>query len=124
MFEHRPVGEQNMALIKCCIGRGVAAFRYRANKDYYTYAYFKIRSLLTEIKQFNNEGTVFGSIGKSDFEALNIAIPPQNLVHDFEKAAKPINDKVIENCRQIELLKKLRDTLLPKLMSGEVRMVI
>jgi len=113
-----------MSLVKCCIGRGVAAFRYSANKDYYTYTYFKIGSLMTAIKQFNDEGTVFGSIGKADFEALDIDIPPQYLIHNFEKAAKTINDKVIENCTQIRTLEKLRDTLLPKLMSGEVRVTL
>ena len=118
-----PVGEQNMALVKCCIGRGVAAFRYIANKDYYTYTYFKIRSLMSEIKRFNDEGTVFGSIGKLDFEALEIVISPQSLIQDFEQTAKPLNDKVIKNCYQIHTLEKLRDTLLPKLMSGEVKVV-
>jgi len=119
-----PVGEQNMALVKCCIGRGVAAFRYTKNLDYYTYTYFKIRSLMTEIKQFNDEGTVFGSIGKYDFEALNTIIPPVQLISDYEKTAKPVNDKIIENCRQIKTLEKLRDTLLPKLMSGEVKVKV
>lgn len=32
-----PVGEQNMAHRECCIGRGVAAFRYKSNNDFYTY---------------------------------------------------------------------------------------
>ena len=32
-----------------------------------------------------------------------------------------MNDKIIRNCQQIQTLAKLRDTLLPKLMSGEVR---
>ena len=79
---------------------------------------------LTEIKKFNEEGTVFGSIGKADFEALDITIPPKSLIQDFEKTAKPINEKVIENCAQIQTLEKLRDTLLPKLMSGEVRVKV
>ncbi len=119
-----PVGEQNMALVKCCIGRGVAAFRYKKIKDYYTYTYFKIRSLMTEIKQFNDEGTVFGSIGKADFESLDITIPPFFLIESYEQNVRPINDKVIENCNQIRTLEKLRDTLLPKLMSGEVRVEV
>ena len=116
-----PVGEQNMASEECCIGRGVAAFKYKANSEYYTYTYFKMRSLMDEIKQFNNEGTVFGSISKTDFQALTITIPPQNLVDKFQNEAKPIDDKVIENTIQIRTLEKMRDTLLPKLMSGEVR---
>ncbi|MEE4197532.1 MAG: restriction endonuclease subunit S [Bacteroidales bacterium] len=116
-----PVGAQNMAKKECCIGRGVAAFRYKANPEYYTYTYFKLRSLMNEIKQFNNEGTVFGSISKSDFEALEIMIPDFKTIEKFQLQVKPIDDKVIANCNQIESLTSLRDMLLPKLMSGEVK---
>ena len=116
-----PVGAQNMAKVECCIGRGVSAFRYKANNDFYTYTYFKLRSLMDEIKKFNDEGTVFGSISKTDFLQMGIAIPPEDIIEKFEIHAKPLNDKVIENCIQIKLLEVMRDTLLPKLMSGEVR---
>ena len=116
-----PVGAQNMAKVKCCIGRGVAAFRYKSNPNFYTYTYFKLRSLMEEIKKFNDEGTVFGSISKSDFENLVTSIPNDKDVKRFEVEAKPINDKIINNCEQIQTLEKLRDNLLPKLMSGEVR---
>ncbi len=115
-----PVGEQNMAFEECCIGRGVARFRYKDDGNYYTYTYFKLRSLMDEIKQFNNEGTVFGSISKGDFETLSITIPPKEIVNKFQDQVKPIDDKIIENVTQIRTLEKLRDTLLPKLMSGEV----
>ncbi|TSA41345.1 MAG: restriction endonuclease subunit S [Methylococcaceae bacterium] len=116
-----PVGAQNMAHKECCIGCGVAAFRYKYNNGYYTYTYFKLRSLMEEIKQFNNEGTVFGSISKSDFENIVIIIPSNDAVINFENNVKPINDKIIKNCQQIKTLETIRDTLLPKLMSGEVR---
>ena len=116
-----PVGAQNMASEKCCIGRGVAAFRYKRNNDYYTYTYFKMKSLMDEIKEFNQQGTVFGSISKGDFESFNVIIPPNDLVDKFQKEMKPLDNKVILNCHQISKLENLRDTLLPKLMSGEVR---
>jgi type I restriction enzyme, S subunit len=116
-----PVGAQNMADKECCIGRGVAAFRYERDNSFYTYTYFKLRSIMDDIKQFNDEGTVFGSIGKSDFETLVIVIPHFEAIARFETTVKPINDKIIKNCSQIRTLETLRDTLLPKLMSGEVR---
>ncbi len=119
-----PVGAQNMALEKCCIGRGVAAFRYRKDNAYYTYTYFKLKSLMKEIKQFNDTGTVFGSISKNDFEELSVVIPPHDEIENFQKEVKPIDDKVITNCLQIRTLEKLRDNLLPKLMSGEVRVAV
>lgn len=116
-----PVGEQNMARETCSIGRGVAAFRYRKNKSFYTYTYFKLRSMMAEIKRFNEEGTVFGSIGKNDFKDLDIVIPSDSAIAEYEQQCKPMNDRVISNCTSIDTLTTLRDTLLPKLMSGEVR---
>lgn len=116
-----PVGAQNMAQEKCCIGRGLSAFRYKKNPSFYSYTYFKLRHLLRDILIYNDEGTVFGSISKKDFDNLTIAVPDKNAVAGYEKKSAPLNDKIISNCEQIRTLEKLRDTLLPKLMSGEVR---
>ncbi len=115
-----PVGAQNMANEKCCIGRGVSAFRYKRNNEYYTYTYFKMKSLMEQIKQFNDTGTVFGSISKGDFEEFDIIIPPYSFVVNFQTEVKPIDDKIIANTNQIYTLEKMRDTLLPKLINGEV----
>lgn len=115
-----PVGEQNMADERCCIGRGVAAFRFKKENSFYTYTYFKMKFLMDEIKQFNETGTVFGSISKSDFENIETIIPDKASILKFQNEAKPIDDKIITNTFQIRTLSALRDTLLPKLMSGEV----
>jgi type I restriction enzyme S subunit len=80
-----------------------------------------MKSLMDEIKQFNETGTVFGSISKSDFENIEIIIPDKDSIFKFQNEAKPIDDKIIANTTQIRTLTAMRDTLLPKLMSGEVR---
>ena len=116
-----PVGVQNMATEKCCIGRGVAAFRYKGNHSYYSYTYYKLKSLLEEIKQFNDNGTVFGSISKSDFENLDIMIPDDETIKMFQKQVKVIDNKIINNNNEIQTLIQTRDGLLPKLMSGEIK---
>ena len=116
-----PVGAQNMAIERCCIGRGVAAFRYKNNSLFYSYTYYKLKSLLNEIKQYNDNGTVFGSISKSDFENLDIVIPDKDTILNFQKQVKPIDDKIINNNNEIQTLIQTRDGLLPKLMSGEVK---
>ena len=92
-----PVGVQNMATEKCCIGRGVAAFRYKNNSSFYSYTYYKLKSLLDDIKQYNDNGTVFGSISKSDIESIDIVIPDKNIIMDFQKQVKPIDDKILNN---------------------------
>ena len=116
-----PVGVQNMATEKCCIGRGVAAFRYKNNSSFYSYTYYKLKSLLDDIKQYNDNGTVFGSISKSDFENIDIMIPDKDTILNFQKQVKPIDDKIINNYYEIQTLIQQRDSLLPKLMSGEIK---
>ena len=117
-----PVGAQNMASEKCCIGRGVAAFRHK-DKSLYSYTYYKLKSLLEDIRQFNDNGTVFGSISKSDFENIDIVIPNRDRIVAFQKQALPIDEKVRTNYKQILVLSAQRDSLLPRLMSGEVKHV-
>ena len=115
-----PVGVQNMATEKCCIGRGVAAFRYKNNSSFYSYTYYKLKSLLDDMKQYNDNGTVFGSISKSDIESIDILIPDKNIVMDFQKQVKPIDDKILNNNNVIQTLIQTRDNLLPKLMNREI----
>ncbi len=117
-----PVGAQNMATEKCCIGRGVAAFRYKGNPSYYSYTYYKLKSLLEEIKQFNDNGTVFGSISKSDFENLDIVIPDDETIKMFQSQVKVIDDKIINNNNEIQTLVQTRDGLLPRLMNNEIKL--
>lgn len=116
-----PVGAQNMANEECCIGRGVAAFRHKEFSEFCSYTYFKMRYMLDDIRKFNNEGTVFGSISKSDFEKMETEIPSKSDLEEIQSLLNPIDGKVISNCIQIQTLINLRNTLLPKLMSGEVR---
>lgn len=119
-----PVGDMNMALERCCLGRGVAAFRYKINNGFYSYTYYKMRSLMESIKQFEDNGSVFGSIGKEDFRKLRNVIPPDSAIERFQNQVQSIDDKIILNSKQIQSLIKLRDTLLPKLMNGKVRIKI
>lgn len=122
-----PVGELNMAYEPCCIGRGVASIRYSFDenvKEFSSYTYYKIKSLQPVIKQYNDEGTVFGSASKKDLENIEILLPPINMVKKFVSFVIPIDSKIINNTIHIRNLEQLRNLLLPKLMSGEIEIVI
>lgn len=112
-----PVGDINVALERCCIGRGLAAIRNSAK----SYMLYKIRSMQSEIRAFDAEGTVFGSVSKTDLANIPVAIPPAALVVEFEKIASPIDQKILNGSRQIDTLAAVRDALLPRLMGGEIR---
>ncbi|NLB68076.1 MAG: restriction endonuclease subunit S [Lentisphaerae bacterium] len=114
-----PVGDINLAWERCCIGRGVAAIRHNFGARSFTY--HAMRSLQPEINQYEHTGTVFGSINRKQFQELIFIAPPENLVPAFESIAGIFDDKVRNNLAQSRTLAELRDTLLPKLISGELR---
>ena len=114
-----PVGDINMVAEKCAIGRGVAAIRHKTGSRSYTY--YSMHMLKEEFNRFEAEGTVFGSINKADFQALKVKIPPPDKVLEFEEICYPIDQQVENNKKQSYTLASLRDALLPRLMSGEMR---
>lgn len=58
---------------------------------------------------------------KSVFYEISIALPPSELIEIYNLQADPLFDKMELNREQIQTLEQLRDTLLPKLMNGEMR---
>lgn len=117
-----PVGDINMASEDCAVGRGVAAARHKSGSRSYTYQF--MRSLEDVFEHFEGEGTVFGSIGKKDFHAIPCVIPPRELVVEYERLMAPIDDSINNNDCESRTLACLRDTLLPKIISGELRIAV
>ncbi len=114
-----PVGDINMATERCCIGRGVAAVRHKTGARCYTY--YSMRSLEEAFASFEAEGTVFGSIGKKDFHGLACVTPSSEAVAVFERVVEALDGRLHTNGEESRTLAALRDTLLPKLISGELR---
>lgn len=69
---------------------------------------------------YSNGSTVL-HLSKKAVPEYEMKLPPNNLINDFSKMVKPLVQKQFKNQTQIRTLTALRDTLLPKLMSGEVR---
>ena len=114
-----PVGDINMATEDCAIGRGVAVARHKTGSRSYTYQF--MQSIEEVFARFEAEGTVFGSIGKKDFHAIACVNAPRELVLAYEARVSPLDDRVEVNERESRTLAVVRDTLLPKLISGELR---
>jgi type I restriction enzyme S subunit len=114
-----PVGDLNLAMEPCCIGRGLAALNSKIGSQmhlFYTLSGFK---QIFDIMDGN--GTTFGSITKDILFDMSVVIPTNPLLCEFEKHVKPIETK-IQVCEQENReLTKLRDWLLPMLMNGQVR---
>ncbi|MCL4526002.1 MAG: restriction endonuclease subunit S [Gammaproteobacteria bacterium] len=114
-----PVGRMNVATEICAIGRGVAAIRHHTESTAYTYNL--ITSLHDVFDGFNSEGTVFGAIGKSDFHKVRIISPPNIIVTKHDSLCNATDQRQSIFHEEISRLVKIRDHLLPKLISGEIR---
>ena len=66
-------------------------------------------------------GTTVSHIGKSDIDRFKVILPPLNEVIRFSKLGEEILDEIITVSAESSRLSSLRDTLLPKLMSGEIK---
>lgn len=115
-----PVGDVNMAIERCCVGRGVASVRHP--KDYRSFTFYSMRGLGSHFENFDSEGTIFGSISKKDFQALPVISPTLPALAAYDAVSSPIDAKVVENEEQIRILANIRDTLLPRLISGQLRL--
>ena len=115
-----PVGDINMALERCCIGRGVAALRHKSGSSSFTY--YSIQAIRHKIAEYEDDGTVFGAINKKQFEDLWAMEPDHRVIEQFETHIASMDTRIGINELEAYVLIALRDALLPKLVSGEIRL--
>ena len=113
-----PVGDINVANEDCCIGRGLAAIS--AKKGYSSFLLYILKMNQAQFDQYNGAGTVFGCINKDALNDLKTLIPPDNIIFDYENIVHPLDEQYLLNSEENKRLSTIRDTLLPKLMSGEI----
>lgn len=82
------------------------------------FEYYLLKTL--DFANMNSDSAVPG-LNRNLALGTMIQIPPLKRIVEFNTLAKPWFSKIYTNTKQIQTLEKLRDTLLPKLMSGEVR---
>lgn len=82
------------------------------------HSYFVLKTI--DLNSFN-AGSAVPTLNRNHVHESPVEIPPMKLIDEFEKIVKPLFEKIKSNQTQIRTLTALRDTLLPKLMSGEVR---
>ncbi|MEQ8146831.1 restriction endonuclease subunit S [Streptomyces sp. OP7] len=113
-----PVGEINVASEECGIGRGVAAVRSTQ------YPHILLHALSSDPavwQPYEAAGTVFGSINKKQFSQLEVSWPGDSLIGSLEEKLKALDDRLRQASEESAALATLRDTLLPQLMSGRLR---
>lgn len=84
------------------------------------FMYLLFNYIRPELIQLGN-GSIFTNLKTDILKEYVIQIPDGKTLEKFDNLIAPIFNKLLKNTKQIKQLEQLRDTLLPKLMSGEVR---
>ncbi|WP_085795969.1 restriction endonuclease subunit S [Falsiruegeria litorea] len=111
-------GRHAFADTEYCLGRGVAGVRGLDNTQEFveTSVLFHLERLLEK-----TTGSVFPSLSKNDIRDFEILNPGNELIREFCRVTRAMREQVWLKVEENQTLATLRDTLLPRLMSGELR---
>lgn len=86
----------------------------------YLYLFLTQRSIRNKISTLGSAKAAQPGINQGDIKGIALTIPNQKMIQTFENATSSIFNMIVQNSIQSRCLAQLRDTLLPKLMSGEI----
>ncbi|MEW6263879.1 MAG: restriction endonuclease subunit S [Thermodesulfobacteriota bacterium] len=82
--------------------------------------YFTTRELIADLQQ-QAHGSVFDTITRDTLAGISVVVPAPELIETFEERIGPILERIRSNLFESRTLAAIRDALLPKLLSGEIR---
>ena len=108
------LGEKGVLNQRCC------KFKAKNNSISNYYILFLVKPKLEYVQSYKT-GTTVSHLGKSDIDRFKFIIPPLDVVLAFSKKVNYMKEEVVNRARESRRLAQLRDTLLPQLMSGELK---
>lgn len=114
-----PVGQVNMATEETCIGRGLASVRSRDGRP--NTLFHLLRDAPEIWAPYEAEGTIFGSINKTQLESIEVPTIIAARADQLEVQLAAIEARIASALSENEMLAATRDALLPQLMSDKLR---
>lgn len=114
-----PIGYLAIAEVPTAINQGFIAMRCTRQISN-LFALLWCRENMDAITA-NANGSTFQEISKSNFRPIPLLRPDDGALDAFEAINRPLHDRLVANVKETDTLAALRDLLLPKLMSGEIR---
>lgn len=104
------------------MGRNMTCIRLKKNKPYYSYLITVLLSnhISKEIMKNTDEGTIMGALNVKNIPLLLLPVFSNEIMRDLENTLHPIRKAIEYNYLANQTLGNLRDSLLPKLMSGDI----
>ena len=116
-----PVGYLAIAAMPVAINQGFIALKCNERAS----NFFMLNWCQTNMAEIESRatGTTFAEISKQNFRPIRVVLPPKDLMAAFTSKVAPLYAEITANLHQSRTLATLRDTLLPKLLSGELSVV-
>jgi type I restriction enzyme S subunit len=105
-----PIGRVNIAIERCCIGRGLAVIRLHDTKDR-IFVEFVLRAMASYWDVFEGGGSVFGNAKKEDLQSLEITWPPAKERHATAHILGTLDDKIELNRQMNQTLEAMAQAL-------------
>ena len=86
------------------------------------FVFWSCRQLATAVMLGGSGGSVFHNMNKTSFENLRLVYPGQEIARTYSNTVSQMHDRMLSNEYESNTLAQTRDLLLPKLMSGEIRL--
>ena len=117
-----PVGYLAIAAMPIAINQGFIALKCNERAS----NFFMLNWCQTNMAEIESRatGTTFAEISKQNFRPIRVVLPPKELMAAFTAKVAPLYAQITANLHQSRTLATLRDTLLPKLLSGELQTTI
>jgi len=112
------VGKIIMPAFSMAMNQSCYALRGKSGIGQY-YIFLTINNCIDKLKQ-SATGAVFDTIVIDTFRTLEIVRPPRSLISDFCSCVEPLFSQILNLLRRNNLLREMRDLLLPRLISGEI----
>jgi type I restriction enzyme S subunit len=112
-----PIGYLAISQVPISINQGYIAIQGKAVSN--LFMLFWLKENMEAVKSKAN-GSTFQEISKSNFKLIDISIPSVEVLQRFDEVIDPVFRKIVENVYSNLSLTQTRDTLLPKLMSGQL----
>ncbi len=114
-----PIGYLAITEVPVSVNQGVIAMI--CNKDLPNYYVLHWTETNMDTIKRNAGGTTFAEISKRNFRPIPVVVPQKLVLEAFVQQVEPLHKQVVLNLQESNTLASLRDTLLPKLISGELR---
>ena len=91
-----------------------------ANPASREFLFLRLQDAKQTLENLGSNGATMGNVNKSKFETMEMVSPPLDLLTRYHQIAKPMFAQILALARQIENLRRTRDLLLPRLLSGQI----